>query len=418
MDRDLPQTVIQKEKGKNWLMLVLAAVLVVAGMFAVRSVFSTTLKKSEIRTSVAETGSVENTLTATGEIQPEFEQLITSPISAAIQHVFLSEGSPVKAGEKIMELDKALTQIDFEKQKDQLELKRNGIVKLRLELDKSFYDLKISDSIKAFRIEALKADIENARRLFKAGGGTREAVDKLENDLHIARLEKRQLENDIRNRQAVTQAGIRETEISASIQEKELRAFEQKLQKADIRADHPGVLTWVNKNLGQKVGEGEALARVADLGSYKVLASISDNYAERLQTGMPVVVRINDAQMPGILTNIHPSIANNVVHFDVALDHKNAGQLRPKMKVEVYLVTDRRAQTIRVANGPAFKGGSDLDLFVLRPDGMAERRRVKTGLSNFDFVEILEGIAPGETVIVSDLSKYKNSKEIKVEGGR
>jgi HlyD family secretion protein len=144
------------------------------------------------------------------------------------------------------------------------------------------------------------------------------------------------------------------------------------------------------------------------------LASISDNYANEISVGMPVLVRINNTDVAGTLTNIHPSIANNVITFDVALTEKNASELRPKMKVEVYLVTDRRAQTLRVANGPAFKGGSELDLFVLRPDGIAERRKVKTGLVNFDYVEILEGISIGEKVIISDMSKYKNSTEIKV----
>jgi HlyD family secretion protein len=82
------------------------------------------------------------------------------------------------------------------------------------------------------------------------------------------------------------------------------------------------------------------------------------------------------------------------------------------MKVEVYLVTDSRPKTVRVANGAAFKGAATQDVFVLRSDGKLERRTVKIGLRNFDFVEILEGISDGETVVVSDLSKYKNATVI------
>lgn len=389
--------------------------LACVGVWLLRSALFPSVHQSELRVAAVERGPVENTLNATGEIQPEFEELLSSPIPAAIHKVYLSEGAAVKAGEKILELDKEATRMDFDKQKDELELKRNGIVKLKLELDKSFYDLKINDSIKAFRIEALKADIESARRLFKAGGGTREAVEKLENDLHIAQLEKRQLENDIRSRQAVMQTSIRESEITASIQAKALQAFERKLQKADISATHPGVLTFVNKNLGQKVSEGEALARVADLGSYRVLGSISDNYAAQLQPGLPVIIRLNDHDLRGTLANVYPSVANNVIRFDVSLDEKTAPDLRPKMKVELFLVTDRRAQTLRVANGPAFKGAADQEIFVLQTDGKAVRRRIKTGLRNFDYVEVLEGLSTGERVIVSDLSRFKNAREIAVK---
>ena len=83
-----------------------------------------------------------------------------------------------KASDRILELEKELTRIDFDKQKDQLELRRNSIVKLQLELDKSYFDLKIQDSIKACEISSLIAEVENNRRLFRAGGGTREAIER------------------------------------------------------------------------------------------------------------------------------------------------------------------------------------------------------------------------------------------------
>lgn len=416
MDRSLPEAVVQQRKNKGILWGGAIVLALLAGVWGLRSGLSTTFKRSELRFSVAETGPVENTLIASGEILPEFEQLLSSPLNSVIQTVYLNEGAAVKAGDKILELDKALAQIDLEKQKDALELKRNGIVKTKLELDKSFFDLQINDSIKAFRIAALKADIENAKRLFKAGGGTREAVERLENDLHIAQLEKRQLENDIRSRQAVMRASIRETEITATISEKELKTFEEKLKKADLRAAHAGVITYVNKNLGQKVIEGEPLARVADLGTYKVMGSISDNYTDQISVGMPVIIRLNGSDLRGVLTNIYPSVANNVLRFEVAPDHKNAAEFRPKMKVELFLVTDRRAQTVRVANGPTFRGGTEQEVFVLRPDGnTAERRRVKIGLVNFDHVEIAEGVSAGETVIISDLNKYKNTNTLTIQ---
>ena len=415
MDREISQKEINKRKGKTWLYMGLAVVGIALAAWILRGSLSTDIKRADIRIAVAEIGSIENTLTAVGELQPEFEQVITSPIAAVIQQVYLNEGSIVKAGEKILELDKELTRLNFEKQKDQLDLKRNSVVKLQLDLDKSFYDLKINDSIKAFRINALQADVENAKRLFKAGGGTRETIEQTENNLKIAQLEKRQLENDIRTRQAIMQTSIRETQISASIQEKELRAFERKLQQANILTTRAGVLTFVNKNLGQNVSEGEVLARLADLSSFKLIGSISDNYAAQIHIGMPVLVKLNDSIMRGSLAQIYPSVQNNVMTFEVALDSKSNAAFRPKMKTEVFIITDSRRNILRVANGPAFKGGSVQEVFILRKDGKAERRTVKIGLTSFDFVEITEGVQKGETVIISDLSKYKNVNEIEIK---
>ncbi len=415
MDREISTNTVQKRKRKNWLYGGLAIAGLVAAVILLRGSLSTDLKRSEIRVATVEIGSIENTLTAAGELLPEFEQVITSPITAVIQQVYLNEGSAVKLGDKILELDKEFTKLDFEKQRDQLELKRNGVVKMGLDLDKSFYDLKITDSIKAFRINALQADVENAKRLFKAGGGTREAIEQAENNLKIAQLEKRQLENDIRSRQAATQASIRETQITASIQEKELRAFERKLQQANIVATRSGVLTFVNKNLGVKVGEGEILARIADLGSFKIQGTISDNYAQQVRVGMPISIKLNDTIVRATLSNIAPSVSNNILMFDATLDIKANPAFRPKMKVEVFLITDSRPKTLRVANGTAFKTGINQTVFVLRPDGKAERRHIKIGLVSFDFVEITEGVKNGESVIISDLSAYKNVDVIEIK---
>lgn len=416
MDRDIPLQDIKKNRTRTWWYAGLVALVLLAAAGLMRRALDTTLQRAEIRLAIAETGDVENTLNASGEVQPELEQVVTSPIAAVLQQVFFNTGASVQTGDKILELDKTSTSIELEKQRDELELKRNGIVKIKLDLDKSFYDIKIQDSIKACRITSLKADLENAKRLFKAGGGTRETIEQAETNLQIAQLEKRQLENDIRSRQAVMRTSIRESEITASIQEKALSVLERKMRQADIVASRSGVLTFVHTNLGARVGEGEVLARIADLSSFKILGSITDNYAAQLQVGMPVLARINETNVRGVLLNIRPSISNNVISFDVALnDQQSAGLLRPKMKVELYVVTNMHKQVVRVQNGPAFRGGSVQDIFVLRPDGKAERRTVKIGLVSFEYVEITEGLKAGETMILSDMSAYRNMKEITVQ---
>jgi HlyD family secretion protein len=414
MDRDLPEESKKEESRRRWLWIVVAALVIVGAVWVLRAGLSNSVQKADIRVATAEMGDVENTLTSSGEIQPDFEAVITSPITAVIQQTYLDAGASVKAGDKILELDKEFTQLNLDKLKDELELKRNGIVKLGWELEKSFYDLKINDSIKVLKINSLRAEIENAKRLFKAGGGTRESIDQAEQNLRIAQLEKRQLENDIRIKQQTMRADIRESEIGAQIKGKDLQELQRKLQQANIIANRTGVLTYVNKNIGSKVAEGEVLARLADLGGFKVIGSISDNYAPQIRVGMGVIVRINETQLRGTLTNILPSVQNNIVNFDVQLEDKANKLLRPKMKVEVYLVTDARSKVVRVSNGSGFTGVPVQDVFVLRADGKAERRTVKIGLANFDYVEILEGIRAGERVIVSDMSKYKNAKELEI----
>jgi HlyD family secretion protein len=412
-------TVIEEEvtarKKKSAIIIITVVIAVFAiAVWLLRSSLKSTIKKTEITTAVVEKGSVENTLNATGEVLPEFEEILTSPINASIKKVLMDAGNKVKEGQSILTLDKSASQTEFERLNFQLQSKRNEISKLKLDLNKSFFDIRSNNDIKQLRISNLADAVENAKRLFKAGGGTREGIEQAELNLKVAQLEKKQLENEIKSKQQTMQIEIKEAEIALAIQENDLHELQRKLNLANIIATRSGVVTWINKNIGATVREGESLARIADLGSFKVNGSVSDNYMDQLHNGMPVIIRVNDTQMKGHVANVYPSIQNSIVTFDVQLDERNNKLLRPNMKVDVFLVTELHNNVMRVANGPAFKGASAQDVFVINGD-KAEKRTVHIGLTNFDFVEIKDGLKPGDVVITLDMSEYKNSSELTIK---
>ena len=414
MDKVIEEEVKLKKKRKTFSYVLISVAILVAAIWMVRFSFASTLKKSSITTAVVERGDIENTINATGEILPEFEEIITSPINASIQNVVMDAGNKIQAGQSILTLDKTAAQTEYDKEKFELESKRNEIAKLKLDLNKSFYDIKSNNDIKQLRINSLEADVENAKRLYKAGGGTKEDVDKAELDLKVANLEKQQLENEIKSKQQTMQLEIREAELAADVEENNLHDLERKLNAANITASRAGVITWINKNIGAAVHEGESIARIADLSSFKVTGSISDNYLDQLHNGMPAIILINETQVRGTVSNIYPSVQNGIVSFDVRLDEQNNKMLRPNMKVDVYLVTDSHSNVLRVANGTAFKGASTQDIFVLQ-NGKAEKRTVHIGMSNFDYVELKDNVKQGDVVITSDMSDYKNSKEVTIK---
>ncbi len=414
MDRDLAPEIVTRSRRKPWFMGLITVIGLIGAVLGMRSLLKTSIDAAKIRTAVTQIGPVENTLSATGEVIPAYEQIMTSPIRASIRRVLLTPGARVRPGQAIVELDKSLTQIEYEKLQDQLALKQNGIEQLRMRLNKNLYDADINDQIKLLNINKLNAEVDDARRLLKVGGQTPEDVTRAENALRIAQLEKKQLENDLTyNRQSMG-ASLRETQLQARIEGTNLNVLALKLRQADILADRAGVLTWVNENVGSAVSEGEMLAKVADLGSFRVEGSCSDAYADQLRAGLPVIVRINETDLRGLVTQVKPSVQNNTIKFAVSLDDNRHASLRPNQKVEVFVVTNRSAKAIRVANGPAFKGKRKQSVFVLGADNVARRREVEIGLTNFDWVEIKSGLQPGERVIVTDLSEYEHVQEITI----
>ena len=414
MDRELSDKTIQEQRNRNilWGVVILGAII--AGLYFFRSALTTTLTASKFRTAIAEAGNIKNTITATGEIIPEFEQVITSPIQAAIKEVLIPVGTTVEPNQPILALDKEFALLKKEKLNDQLSLKQNSMVQLKLQLDKNLYDLKINNEIKGLRINGLKADLEDAKRLVTIGGGTAEAMEKVKLNLAIAELEKKQLENDLAYKQQSVTSDLRELELQTNIQQKEIQEFSRKLEKAEVVASRPGVLTWVNENVGTTVGEGEALARIADLASYRVEGAISDIYSERITVGQSVIVRINEQDLNGQVSNIKPTVTDGVIQFIVQLEAPNHDLLRPNLKVDIFLITKSKKNIIRIANGPIFKGKKQQFIYVLK-DGVATRRTVNIGLSNFDYVEILDNLAAGEQVIITDMKNYEHLAEVVIE---
>jgi len=413
MDTVLPEHVILKRKRKIFISILATILVLLTTIWLLRFSFKSSVNKSAITTAVVEKGNIENTINASGEVLPEFEETITSPITASIQKVIKDAGSKVQAGESILSLDKTASQTENKKLKFQLETKRNDIKKLKLQLDKSFYDIKSNNDIKQLKINSLTADVENAKRLLNAGGGTKESVEQAELNLKVAKLEKQQLENEIKSKQQTMEVEMKEAEIAADIQENDQKELERKLQLANIVASRSGVVTWVNKNIGSTIREGESLVRIADLGSFKVKGSLSDNYIDQLYNGMTAIIRINETKMRGKVANIYPSVQNGIVTFEITLDELNNNQFRPNMKVDVFLVTSTHNNVLRVSNGAAFKGSLIQDVFVLN-NGKAERRTVHIGMTNFDFVEIKDNVKPGDVIITSDMSEFKNAKEITI----
>lgn len=414
MDKLIPEEVIRKRKQRGWIVALVVLGVLSGAVWMLRAAVKSSVKRSEISTAVVEIGDIENTINASGEILPEFEQVITSPINSSIQEILIDAGTAVRPNQQILTLDKTSTQVELEKQRFQLESKKNSIRKMKLELEKSFYDLRSNNEIKQLKINSLQATLEDTRRLFKAGGATREDIAQAELNLKVARLEKQQLENEIRNKVETMKAEMREVELAAAIQENDLRELENKMIRAEILTNRNGVLTWVNRNIGATIREGETLARIADLKSFKVSGTIGDGYLDILQKGMPAIIRINDSKITGTVTQISPTVQNGLISFDVQLDERNNKMLRPNLKVDVFLVTASKSKVMRVANGAAFKGSDLQDIFIVRGD-KAEKLTVHTGLSNFDFIEIRDQVRPGDVVITSDMSEFKNTRELTIE---
>jgi HlyD family secretion protein len=418
MDRQLNPTEKNKTRYRRALQIALWLAVLAGLWLGLRSLLRQSVEADRFYTSTAERGEVEYRLTATGIVTPASEREINAPVNTEIKSVHKTAGAVVKSGELILELDQEYTRLEYERLADELELRRNNVDKLKLQFDKDLRELAYRDQIKGLELEELSAQVKAQKRLKNVGGAADEEVEKAELALKIATLEKRMMENDLEYRKSVNNAEKKGLELEYAIQQKRLSELRRKLDETEVRAPGPGVLTWVKEDIGRTVIAGQPLVRIADLARYRVEASASDRNAASVKTGAEIKVRIGERYLSGRVSHVAPAMENNTVKFMVSLDEPGDQILRPNLRVEVFLILERRQDALRVKNGPAFSGGIKQDVFVVDDKGRAVKRNVTVGLNNGEFVEISSGLREGERVIISDVETFKHLDEFTLQNKR
>jgi HlyD family secretion protein len=370
--------------------------------------------EDSLRFATVERGEVVNTINATALVLPAFEEQLNSPVATTIDRVHLTAGTQVQAGDLIMELDRDYVQLQLDGRRDQLAVKENSIGLLGLEFERDLQELTYNTEIKKLELAAARAQLSDARRLLEVGGATQEEVEAAELAVKISELEAKKLDNELAYSQNSLAGRKRQLQLEVGMEEKEVTQLSRRLRETEVRAPRPGVVTWVNENIGQQVTEGTALARIADLGRYKVEGSASDRYADQLAVGLPVELRIGRDRLAGEITAILPEVTDNLVRFRVELADPSHAELRPNLRAELFVITNRVDDVLRVKNGPAFRGGRSQSVFVV-DDRVATRREVGIGMRNGDFVEITSGLEAGDRIIISDSEELERVTSFKLD---
>jgi len=371
------------------------------------------LKRSSIRTAIVDQGPVDATLSATGTVVPQTEQVLSSPVDARLLRVLRKAGTAVNAGDSIVELDVNASVLAVESLGQDLALKANQQARSKLALENTLSELDAQLEIKKLQLESAKLEHERNRQLFNEGLTSSEVLRKSEVAERQAGIELQRLEASRRNAQESTRTELAGLALELAKVEKAHQEARRVLGLATPTADRKGVVTWTLTEEGAAVRKGDVVARVADLSAFRVDASVSDAYASRLSSGLPVQVRVDDRVLDGQVTDVLPTVQNGVITVRVALKDPSHAALRPNLRVEAFIVTDHRDRALRVRKGSSTSGEGVQQIFVVRGD-RAVRTRVRFGIASFDYVEVAEGLSAGDEAVVSDMSDYQHLSSIRI----
>jgi HlyD family secretion protein len=414
VDRPLDPEVTRQQTRRRLALGGTALSVAVAGYLWLPSLVSPSLRRDAIRTAVVERGAVDATISATGLVVPEVEQVITSPVDARVMRVVERAGAKLAPGQPILELDVSQARLTVDKLTQDLSIKANAQAQKRLALSKSLIDLEGRAEVKALQLASYEAQLQRDRQLAAEGLLSQEQLKRSELSTAQAAIELKQLRAERDNAQAANRMELEGLDLEiAKLRGDETEARRQ-LDLASPRADRAGVLTWVITEEGVAVTKGQALARVADFSTFRVDASVSDVHGRRLVVGQPATVRLGEERLTGSVAAINPTVVNGVITVAIALAERSSPLLRSNLRADVEIVTARQPQALRVRRGPFATGEGTQPVFVVRGD-RAERVPVSFGISSVDYFEVREGLSQGDEVIVSDMREYTRLSRIRIE---
>ena len=373
------------------------------------------VSSKDITLSTAERGTIEASVSATGKVAPAFEEIITSPVASRILEVYCHEGDSVDIGTPLLSLDLRSTETELGKLSDERRMKANEVEQTSLNTRTYLDNLEMQIKVKEMAVNRLAAEVANERRLDSIGSGTGDKVHEAQLAYNTGKLELAQLRNQLANERRAHRSSLDSKRLALNIFEKDVSQMQQTLDDAHIKSPRRGTLTFIDNQLGRQVAVGEKVAVISDLTRFKVSGEIAESMGDRVSVGSGVIVRLGSTSLQGTVSNLTPKSTDGSVSFTVKLDDDDNPRLRAGQKVQIFVLYEVMDNVVRIANGSYYKGPGDYELFVQTADNELTRRKDKIGAGNYDYVEVMSGISPGENVVVSDMTTYQKNNKLKIK---
>lgn len=413
MDKIISKEEQRKERNRIILKYGIIGVAIVAVIVFISSMLGESIDKSMLTLSKVDEGTIDISLTASGRVVPAFEEVINSPIDSRIMEIYCKSGDSVDVGTSILKLDLLSVQTEYNKLLDEEQMKQYQLEQLKLNNETFLSDLSMKVKVSAMELNRMEVELKNERYLDSIGSGTTDKVRQAEFAYNTEKLKLEQLKQMYQNESKVRATDVKVKELELQIFSKSLAETKRMLEDAQIKSPRKATLTYINNQIGARVGKGEQVATIADLSRFKVNCEISDMYGDRVVVGHKAMLKVAGEKLSGSISNVTPMSQNGSISFTMQIDDDSNKILRSGLKANVYVFDSVKENVKRIASGSYYMGPGEYELFVV-DDNELVKRKIQLGESNYEYVEVISGLEKDEQVVINDMSQYKNDDILKL----
>jgi HlyD family secretion protein len=333
-------------------------------------------------------GAFEDYIAVRGTVAPRVIDYLTTDQGGTVKQVLVEDGAMVKRGQKLiilsnpaLQLQVAAQQITFEQtrfkyQHDLLDIEHQiSQLKSNLARDKILLD---GNAIAPSTYQQELADYQYSLKLRDATVASRDA-------------EQRARATQLTGQAAGTQTDIANAGVDA----------------LTMRAPMDGQLTALDAEVGQVKAQGAVLGQVNSADRFKLTAQVDEYYLGHMTVGLRSDFTIGTGVFKAEIAKVYPQVINGTFKVDLHFDGATPPDIHVGQAIDLKLELGGASQAVVVANGPFYQDTGGNWAFVVDPDGSyAERRNIRLGRRNPDYAEVVDGLKPGERIIVSGYEDF------------
>jgi HlyD family secretion protein len=416
MDVQRDPAILKRKKLRRSLYAAGGAVIIIAVTVAVSQLqpAAPTVQRSGIYFGTVKRGPLTREVRGSGTLVPEDIRWITTTATGRVERIVLHPGATVKPGTVILQLSNpdlrqqvADADLAVRAAVAQLDNARSNLKTTRLSLE-----INVTDAKGAY--ELAQSDLEANKQLAAQGLVAEQQIKTKELAVQNAKnrwdLARKQLDGAIETEKS--QLAPQEAAVSQA------RArYDQLARQLDglaVKSDMSGLLQLVSVEVGQQVGPNVNLARVSDPARLKATIRVSETQTRDLAIGQLAKVDTRNGVVKGSVSRIDPASSGGTVGVDVTLEEALPPGARPDQSVDGVIELQRLENVLYVESPTFGQENSTIMLFKVMANGEAIRTPVKIGRRSVQFVEVIEGLNEGDTVILSDMNAYDDHDRVRL----
>jgi HlyD family secretion protein len=404
MDRRIEKTGWRKHQGRIGVAVVALLVLAGAGYVVSRSGTGQTVRVAEERLSVAtvQEGAFEDFIPVRGSVEPLTSIFLDASEGGRVERRLVEPGQPVTAGQPLVELSNTQLQLTVLGNEVQVVEQQNQLRSLEIGLESTRLANKRELVEIDYQITRLDRELERRSALVKSSAVSERDYQATKDELDYYRARRTVLLETMATTDRMREEQYRQLAAATGKLDESLEITRRSLDNLTVRAPVDGILTVLDAEIGQNKSRGEQIGRIDRTDGFKVVAQVDEFYLPRLQVGQSATAEIALKPQTLTVTKIYPQVQNGQFRVDLEFAGPAPDGVRPGQTLQLRLRLGDTATALLIPNGAFFQDTGGAWIFVLDPSGAyATKRDIKMGRRNSQFIEVWEGLKPGERVVTS-----------------